>query len=244
MKNILNAIGICLIGLLIFYSYIYTQGAKAMTQQNTLTTKQQRIASIAALTAVGDIPNLKKSLAEGLNQGLNVNEIKEVLVQMYAYAGFPRALNGLGTFMEVLNERRANGIEDIEGIQGKELPNDTDKFAYGNQVQIDLTGAPVKGGLMDFAPAIDSFLKEHLFADIFGRGVLSYQDREIATIAALAAMTGVQSQLKSHITIGMNTGLSAGQIDEIIHIINTSIGETQATVATQILEGILKEKKQ
>jgi hypothetical protein len=37
-----------------------------------------------------------------------------------------------------------------------------------------------------FSPAIDTFLKEHLFADIFVRDVISHQDRELATIAALA----------------------------------------------------------
>lgn len=34
---------------------------------------------------------------------ITINEIKEVLVQMYAYCGFPRSLNGINTFMTVVN---------------------------------------------------------------------------------------------------------------------------------------------
>ncbi|KJS29540.1 MAG: hypothetical protein VR64_20520 [Desulfatitalea sp. BRH_c12] len=40
------------------------------------------------------------ALNQGLDAGLTVNEIKEILVQLYAYAGFPRSLNAIGTFMD------------------------------------------------------------------------------------------------------------------------------------------------
>ena len=69
--------------------------------------KQQNIVTIAAFTAKGDLQKLKTALNEGLDAGLTVNEIKEILVQMYAYAGFPRSLNGIGAFMGVMEEREA-----------------------------------------------------------------------------------------------------------------------------------------
>lgn len=43
---------------------------------------------ISAFTAQGDLENLKVALNKGLDSGLTINQIKEVLVQMYAYAGF------------------------------------------------------------------------------------------------------------------------------------------------------------
>ena len=36
-----------------------------------------------------------------------VNEIKEILVNTYAYAGFPRVLNGINTYMVVLDKAKA-----------------------------------------------------------------------------------------------------------------------------------------
>jgi hypothetical protein len=46
------------------------------------------------------------------------------------------------------------------------------------------TGVPVRGPLFDFAPAIDEYLKTHLFGDIFERDSVDWQSRELATAAA------------------------------------------------------------
>ena len=79
--------------------------AQVMNDELSLTVKQQSIVPIAAFTATGDMEKLKTAFNEGLGAGLTVNEIKEILVQMYAYAGFPRSLNAIHTFMAVMDER-------------------------------------------------------------------------------------------------------------------------------------------
>lgn len=69
--------------------------------------KERAIIPISAFTASGEIEKLTQSLNDGLDAGLTVNEIKEVLAQLYAYAGFPRSLNGLATFMTVWRNVKA-----------------------------------------------------------------------------------------------------------------------------------------
>ena len=181
-----------------------------------LSEKEQNIVKISSFTAKGDLENLEKSLNVALDEKMTVNEIKEILVQSYAYCGFPRSLNGVGTLMKVVDSRQ--GKNDVVGEEGKVLPKDTDKFAYGDKVQVELTGDHVTGKLFDFAPASDQFLKEHLFADIFARGVLTYQEREIATIAMLSSIKGVEPQLNAHIRIGKHVGLTDKQVEEILEI--------------------------
>ncbi len=198
---------------LLITAILLSIGGNAMAQE-VLTTKQQDIAMVASYTARGDIDALEKSLNKALDDKMTINEIKEILVQMYAYCGFPRSLNALTTFQKVVNSRK----DVIEGEIGKILPKETDKFAYGDNVQVELTGGHIKGGVFEFAPAIDQYLKEHLFADIFARGILTNQEREIATISALSSMQGVESQLNSHIKCGKNTGLSDKQINEILDL--------------------------
>jgi len=191
---------------------------------NTLNSKEENIALISAATARGDMPNLKLALAAGLDAGLTVNEIKEVLTQLYAYCGFPRSLNALGTFMALVNER---GGKDAVGKLPGPLPAGK-SLDFGTANQTKLVGAPVKGALMEFAPAIDEFLKAHLFGDIFARDTLDWKTRELATIAALAAMDGVESQLKSHIAVGKHNGLTDAQIEAILALVHPVPVKTSA----------------
>lgn len=96
--------------------------ARSMDETQTLNARQRGIVTIAAFTANGDLEKLKPALHDGLEAGLTVNEIKEVLVQLYAYTGFPRSLNGIGVFMAVMDERKARGIRDEEGREPSPLP--------------------------------------------------------------------------------------------------------------------------
>ena len=210
-----------------------------MDNQNALNQRQQSIIAIAAFTAGGDIDRLKPALNQGLEVGLTVNEIKEILVQMYAYAGFPRSLNGLGTFMAVMDERKGKGIKDETGKAAGPMPKDKSSLEFGTENQTKLIGRPVKGPLFDFAPAIDEYLKAHLFGDIFQRDVLTWQERELATIAALANIKGVNSQLQAHYGIGMNNGVTPEQLHEFISVLKTECGPEVARNAGEVLEQVL-----
>jgi 4-carboxymuconolactone decarboxylase len=61
------------------------------------------------------MPQLNAALNQGLDAGLTVSETKEILGQLYAYAGFPRSLNALGEMMKVMDARRQRGIQDAPG---------------------------------------------------------------------------------------------------------------------------------
>jgi len=211
-------------------------------QQQTATSRplsnqQQSIVIIAALTATGDLENLKNQLSIALDAGLSINEIKEALVQLYAYAGFPRSLNAINTFIRVLDERKTKGISDAVG---KEIivASAGDKYERGRKVLETLTKTPQSKpapGFGQFAPRIDAFLKEHLFADIFESDVLSYQQRELVTIAALASMYGVAAQLQSHLGMGKNTGLTESQLLQVADLVEQHISRTQANTLRKLL---------
>ncbi|WP_345814838.1 carboxymuconolactone decarboxylase family protein [Paraburkholderia sp. PREW-6R] len=191
-----------------------------MTREETLSTQQQAIAPIAAFAAAGDLPRLDDALNLGLDAGLAIGEIKEMLVQLYAYAGFPRSLNALGQLMKVTDARRDRGIHDATGSDPRRaIPQGDALLAAGTANQTKLAGAPVSGPLFDFAPAIDTFLKTHLFGDIFERDNLDWKSRELATVGALAALSGVGSQLQAHIRISLNVGLSTSQLHQMAEVL-------------------------
>jgi 4-carboxymuconolactone decarboxylase len=208
-----------------------------MKNNQTLNAKEQSIVTISALTATGDLENLREALNGGLDSRLTVNEIKDVLVQMYAYSGFPRSLNGITAFISVLEDRKKRGINDEMGKTATPIANG-DKYERGRKTLETLTGQPQPKpakGFGEFSPTIDRFLKEHLFADIFDSDILNYQQRELATISALAAMPGVQPQLESHLSMGMNTGLTETALSRAFDLIERNVSKQQAETARKSL---------
>ncbi|OYX86227.1 MAG: carboxymuconolactone decarboxylase [Flavobacteriales bacterium 32-34-25] len=240
-----KAIGLLLIivSISMFSNKIMAQEMK--TNEVRLSAKEKNIISIASLTATADLEELKVALNNGLEAKLTVNEIKEVLVHTYAYCGFPRSIRGLQTFMEVLEERKAKGINDTIGIEVSSITNNSSKYNRGKQILGELTGKPqpnTLSGYSAFAPVMDTFLKEHLFADIFERDILSYAQRELVTISVISAIGDAEPMLKSHLTISLNVGITPNQLEDFVTVIKPSIGRKKTKsvkkIVTEVLDNI------
>lgn len=244
-KEILNHKMKNLLIILIILCNLPLQGQQLESNENKLNSKQKGIIAIASLTAKGDLITLKKELSAGLDAGLTVNEIKEVLVHLYAYCGFPRSIRGLQTLMEVLDDRKAKGIIDNEGKEASPIHQEPSKYERGKAMIEVLTKTPQRENLTGygaFAPVIDSFLKEHLFADIFERDVLSYDERQLVTISVLSTIGGVEPMLRSHFAICLNVGLTHEQLQEFVSVIQSRIGKKEASNAKAVLDEVLKSR--
>ena len=224
-------------------SLIPASAAQRTEVKKELTAKHQAVIPIAAFTANGNLDKLGIAFNEGLDKGLTVNEIKEILIQMYAYCGFPRSLNAINTLMTVTEERTAKGIKDEIGPEASPIPTNKSREQMGRDVRSSLVGGefPQRGYAL-FVPTIDLFLKEHLFADVFGRDNLDYQSREIATVSALAALN-IPAQLRSHMNICSNLGISEEQMDNLVLILNEKVGKNEADIAKKELKAIADSKK-
>lgn len=218
--------------------------------------RYQKIALIAAYTASGDQVRLKEMLADGLAAGLTVNEIKEVLIHTCAYAGFPRALNGLAAFIEVMDEREKQGIKDVVGREAGEVVTDKSKYEYGHDTLAKLRDPAYQPGPAGslkiptqrpryeaFAPTIEVFLKEHLFADIFMRDVLNYREREIATVGVLTNLPGANAQFRSHTGLAMTQGFTEQQMEHLFTVMGTYLGRERGDNAASVLREAVEARK-
>ena len=79
------------------YSEIYTR--------KEVDLKTRELCTVAALTAIGTIPQLKDHINAALNVGNTPVEIVEIIMQMSAYAGFPKAINGVMAAKEVFYKK-------------------------------------------------------------------------------------------------------------------------------------------
>ena len=222
-----------------------TKAQDVASSNRKLSMKEKSIITIASLTAKGDLKKLKTELNTGLEAGLSVNEIKEILIHTYAYCGFPRSIRGLQTFMEVLNDRKANGIMDAPGKEASPINEEDNKYQRGKTILGQLTKTPQSNtlsGYSAFAPVIDTFLKEHLFADIFERDILTYAQRELVTISVISTIGDAEPMLKGHLSISLNVGISPEQLKEFIGVIEPIIGTKKTKAAKAVLTEVLKSK--
>ncbi len=239
----LNTIRIITIIIAIFCISVHSEAKNNKANNERLDAQQKSLVAISSYTAQGKISELTVALNQGLDSGISINEINEALVQLYAYCGFPRSLNGINTLRKVLDERNGNGITDKQGEEIKMHSNEGDRYERGRKVLEELTKmhqSKPAPGFGEFSPRIDAFLKEHLFADIFESDILTYYQRELVTNAALASMSGVEPQLGAHLFFGMNVGFTESQLKDMFDIIEKTVGETAANEGREILNNLLK----
>jgi 4-carboxymuconolactone decarboxylase len=96
--------------------------------------------------------------------------------------------------------------------------NNNDRYTRGwaklKEVDGEI-GERVVASLAPIAPDFSRLLVEFGFGDIYSRPGLDLKSREIATIAALAALGNAQPQLKVHIEGALNVGCTREEIVEV-----------------------------
>ncbi|AJY13530.1 carboxymuconolactone decarboxylase family protein [Burkholderia dolosa] len=96
----------------------------------------------------------------------------------------------------LVDDRYARGWDKLKEIDGE-------------------AGERVIAALAPIAPDFARMVIEFPFGDIYSRPQLDLKSREIATIAALAALGNAQPQLKVHIEAALNVGCTRDEIVEV-----------------------------
>jgi 4-carboxymuconolactone decarboxylase len=125
----------------------------------------------------------------------------------------------------------------VIGRQATPIQDTGSKYQRGRKILETLSGQRQgePRGYAAFSPEIEVFLKEHLFADIFERDILSYADRELATVSALVTLGGVEPMMQSHMGISIRNGISRDQLFHLLDIIESNVGKTEADNGRKVL---------
>ena len=210
-----------------------------------LTARELAIVTVASYTGKGDLEHLKPALAQALEAGMTINEVNEVLIHAYAYCGFPRSLRAIQTFMQVVEKRKADGITDVVGREVSIVTDSRNRYERGCDVLAEISGVPTdapKAGYALFAPTIERFLKEHLFADLFERDLLTCRERELATVSVLAGVGGVEPMFESHAAICMHLGVTPEQLSSLLNIVEMNLGKTYSEPLRKVLNQLTEKK--
>ncbi len=114
---------------------------------------------------------------------------------------------------------------------------ENDRRARGAEVMTKLFGGPPTPSATS-ADMMDVTI-EHLFGDIWSRPGLGHRDRELVTIAVIAAM-GFERQLRAHLKGALNAGVTRDEIKEVMlhiaHYAGWPAGMTGLTIAHEVFE--------
>lgn len=189
------------------------------------------------------------AMTENVKAQVNIHPVRyrlnglDIVANVYtpdAYAGFPRALNGMLTFKSLLEQREEQGIKDIQGKIPSYGSGNTDYYQLGIKRLAYLSQTPVEDNakpLFDnFSPTVDYALKAHLFGYLFSRDNLPALERELVVVSTLSAFGDVNAQLRSHLRITQNMGVDAIQMQKIISTLQHSIGVDLANNAQRVLQ--------
>lgn len=208
--------------------------------------KSKEIAVVAALTALGNAePQLKVHINGALNVGCTINEIKEIILQMSAYSGFPTSINAMNALKTVLNERQSEGIKDNIGVEPTNEILPGDRYEAGVKQLSELDNLQLERLEKEYNDFFPDLVKLIVFgqADITTRNNISIKYREMATIAALTALGNAQPQLKFHINAGLNVGLTDEEVKEIMLLMTVYCGFPSAINGINVLKEVLAKRK-
>ena len=177
----------------------------------SLDNRMRELVTITVLTAIQALPQLKAHLNACLNVGCTPVELREAIYQCAPFIGFPRTLNAIGVLNEVLTAR---GVTLPLPKQG--TVSDEDRYEKGLAIQVPVYGSEIKDRYTwlpkPFDEAVPRFLTEHGFGDFSTRAGLDEKTRELLTVVLLAAMGGVEVQVRSHVEGALKTGSTKEEV--------------------------------
>jgi len=94
-----------------------------------------------------------------------------------------------------------------------------DRFARGSELLERIHaggGDALVASLSDVAPDLARYIVEFGFGDVYARPGLSLRDRQLATVAALAALGNAEPQLVAHIEGALAVGVTREEVVEVI----------------------------
>ena len=170
----------------------------------SLDNRMRELVTITVLTAIQALPQLKAHLNACLNVGCTPVELREAIYQCAPFIGFPRTLNAIGTFNEVMNERgiklpleEAGTItEENRHDKGAEIQN----LLYGDEVKRAMKTLPG-----EYKNAVPDILTDFCFGDFYTRKGLTLKQQELLSFVTLTAL-GAEKQLKAHVIGNIKAG--------------------------------------
>ena len=167
--------------------------------------KTRELVTVTCLATMQTLPQLKAHINACLNVGAQPVEIREALYQLAPFVGFPKTLNAVAVYNEVLAERKITLPAESSCIEC-----DENRFAEGSKIQQPLYGDEILQRFASFEK-VPRFLTEWCFGDFYTRKGLDLPTRELLTLVTLTALN-MPKQVAAHLKGNLRVGNSVEKL--------------------------------
>jgi 4-carboxymuconolactone decarboxylase len=191
--------------------------------------KTRYLVRLAAAIAGSDETALRKVMAEKRSRTWQ-EQIEEVILQSYLFAGLPRALNAMREWRAMSGQGPARpsthgyvAMEDLR-TQGEK----TCAAVYGSSYE------RLRENIRALHPELDEWMIVEGYGKVLSRSGLDLKTRELCIVAACAA-TAQKRQLHSHVRGALNSGAAVSEIAATLDAISDLIDRESERDARELL---------
>jgi 4-carboxymuconolactone decarboxylase len=158
-------------------------------------------------------------LSGGLNHGLSIEELDELVITVSTYAGAPAGINAHAVLAQVIAKREGTenrrtpppGIEPASAARRRAAGLDVLRTLLAH---LGLEPAQLEASVLSLG-ALGEMALDWAFGDVWSRPGLSRRDRSMVVVSVLAALN-LPHELEAHVQGALNHGVTRQEIEEIM----------------------------
>jgi 4-carboxymuconolactone decarboxylase len=179
---------------------------------------RQLVRLSAAITAA-DEPTTRRVIEE-VAASTNAEEVEEVILQSYLFAGFPRTLNAARMWRTASGVPAPPADDSASSSHFADWERDgeaTCAVVYGRSYRL------LRNNVRALHPALDAWMITDGYGKVLSRPGLALSRRELCIVASCAA-AGQQRQLHSHLHGALNSGATAEEVSATLDAVADLVG--------------------
>jgi len=209
-----------------------------ITESNEgLSASNRVLVSISASLAAGKYKSLKGLIELAIERKVPVSKIYEVILQSYLFLGYPKALEGMKVFRDVMGNESwisRNNYSFRYWSDWKIRGNVLCKKVYGKNF------VPLLNRVSELSPELSEWMIVEGYGKVLSRGVLAGMVRELCTVAALLVTSDV-NQLHSHLRGAKNLGAGKEDILDTLRLASEYCNKQKFNRGLKLFNTIFKE---
>ena len=162
---------------------------------------------VSAALSHGSTADLRTALRDAVDVA-DPEQVEEVLLQGYLFAGYPAALNAFRLWREISGRAAPAPVAD-DAEQWAQRGAEVFRVVYGDQAE------RLRENVAALHPDLERWAMLEGYGKVLGRPGLDLATRELC-IAALLASLDAEPQLYAHLRGALNAGASEEDVDDAL----------------------------